>query len=68
VRERFGARFLVFSIADAPASLPPGATADAIRRAMAVAPAGTIADVFAAYPDEPGNPRNWIALELSPPR
>jgi hypothetical protein len=68
-RERFGARFLVFSIADAPAGLPPGTTANAIRKAMGPAKAkGQIVEpVFAVHPDQLGNPRNWMALELRRP-
>ena len=50
VRKVFGARFLVFAVTDAPASLPWGATADAIRTAMQALPAGVIVDVFATYP------------------
>jgi hypothetical protein len=68
-RERFGARFLVFSIADAPAGLPPGTTANAIEKAMGPAKAkGQIVEpIFAVHPDRLGDPRNWMALELRRP-
>lgn len=64
VRKTFGARFLVFAITDAPASLPWCTTADAIRRAMGQH-ASEIVDVFAVHPEQPGNPGNWIAVELA---
>lgn len=66
MRERFGARFLVFNIADSVPDQPPGTTANKIRSAMAVArKQGQIVAVFASYPDQPTNPRNWIAVELA---
>jgi len=68
VRERFEARFLVFGIADAPAGMPPGTTADALRDAMGREHAsGREFDAFVLYPDRPRDPRNWIAVDFHPP-
>ncbi|MCK5941247.1 MAG: hypothetical protein KAI24_04685 [Planctomycetes bacterium] len=67
VRHRFGARFVAFSIADAPAHLPPGSTANSLREALArEVAAGHPVEAFVVYPDRPADPANWVVVDLAP--
>jgi len=67
IRQRFRARFVAFSLADAAADQPPGTTADYLNRALAgEAAAGRPVEAFIVYPDRPNDPANWIVLDLQP--
>jgi hypothetical protein len=67
IRERFRARFVAFSIADAAADQPPGTTADYLRAAMArEVAAGRPIEATAVYPDRPNDPANWVVIDLQP--
>ncbi|MGE3174461.1 MAG: hypothetical protein AB7O97_17655 [Planctomycetota bacterium] len=67
VRDRFGARFLVFAVADAAAGAAPGTTANALRRALgAAAERGVTFAWHHVYVDDPDHPRDWIAVDFGP--